>query len=175
MKGTITRCLAELVQERWGRDAWSNILKDAGVSPTDKTIVMPISDVDDRVALALLQSTSKVLKVSSQEAADAFGAYWCCTYAPKLYKTVLQRFSNAREMILGMDRVHVDLTATMPNARPPRFDYEWKSDKTLFVTYKSHRNLVEVYIGLARGVGQYFKEPLTVTQAGAHTVRIDFA
>jgi hypothetical protein len=174
MKGTIVRCLADLVHDRWGAETWKKILKDAGVSESDKTILLPISDVDDRVALQLLQSTAKVLRVSSQDAADAFGEYWCCTYAPKLYKAILQRFQSAREMILGMDRVHVELTASMPNARPPRFEYLWKSDSTLIVTYKSHRNLVEVYMGLARGVGKFFKEPMTVKQTAPHTVQIDF-
>ncbi|MDR2480590.1 MAG: heme NO-binding domain-containing protein [Treponema sp.] len=31
----------------------------------------------------------------------------------------------------------------MPNAHPPRFDFEEIDEKTLRVHYKSHRNMIE--------------------------------
>jgi hypothetical protein len=78
-------------------------------------------------------------------------------------------------MILGLDGVHVEMTRSISNARPPRFVYKWRDDKTLHVEYKSHRNLIEVYAGLARGVGKYFKEPLKVRVLGPQSVEIEFA
>jgi hypothetical protein len=59
-------------------------------------------------------------------------------------------------------------------SRPPRFDYRWASDRVLIVTYKSHRDLLPLYMGLARGVGKYFEEPLDVSRAGPDLVRIEF-
>jgi hypothetical protein len=62
----------------------------------------------------------------------------------------------------------------MKDARPPRFDYHWVDEDTLEVTYKSHRKLLPIYIGLARGVGAYFGERLNVQQVATDRVRIEF-
>jgi hypothetical protein len=86
----------------------------------------------------------------------------------------MRRFKSARELLLGLDHVHVEVTAMMTNARPPRFDYRWASDRVLIVTYKSHRDLLPLYMGLAWGVGKYFKEPLDVSRTGPDLVRIEF-
>lgn len=173
MKGTITRCLAELVQSKWGADTWQRIAARAG-APDAITLMMPSADVDDALAMALFDATCAVVGVSPTEAADAFGEHWCCVYAPRMYKGVVARFKSAREMILGIDELHVELTRSIPNARPPRFSYSWRDAKTLVVRYSSHRNLVHLYAGLAKGVGKYFKEPLTVRVAGK-SVEIQFA
>jgi hypothetical protein len=172
MKGTITRCLGELVQSKWGDDAWRQILAKAGVVDPI-TLMMPSADIDDKIAMDLLDATSAVLGVTPAQAADAFGEYWCCVYAPKVYKSIVGRFKTAREMILGLDAVHVEMTRSIPNARPPRFSYTWRDSRTLVVKYSSHRNLVHVYAGLARGVGKFYNEPLTVRTTG-QTVEIQF-
>ena len=125
-------------------------------------------------SVRLLSSTCKILGINFQQAADAFGEYWCCTYAPRLYGVIVKRFKNAREMILGLDEVHVMMTATIPNSRPPRFDYKWESDNTLNVTYNSQRNMIDIYIGLVKGVGAFFKEKLVVTKLSSQHVKIVF-
>lgn len=66
-------------------------------------------------------------------------------YAPKLYAAYLDRFKTA-----------------------------WLDANTLDVEYLSERNLIDVYVGLARGVGKYFKEPLTVTKHSETKVTIVF-
>ena len=96
-------------------------------------------------------------------------------YAPQTYKAVVARWKTARETILSLDALHVLMTQTVPNARPPRFDYEWLDENTLEVTYKSHRNLLGIYKGLARGVGKYLDEPVKVFALDWDRVRIEFA
>lgn len=176
MKGTITKCLMELVETRWGSERWAEIVRDAQVDEeTQRALGLPASDVDDAAATRLLESTARVLKVPFQAAADAFGEYWCCTYAPRVYSVTVEKWRDARGALLGLDEVHVRVTATMKNARPPRFDYAWIDDDTLEVTYRSHRKLLPVYVGLARGIGAYFGETLIVQQIASDRVRIEFA
>jgi hypothetical protein len=74
-----------------------------------------------------------------------------------------------------LDEVHVMMTATIPNAHPPRFEYQWEGESTLNVTYHSQRNLIDIYIGLVKGVGKFFKEQLIVTKLSQHHVRIKFS
>src|SRR5262245_27130860 len=149
MKGTITKCLAELVENRFGREKWDAIVRDAKIdAQTAVDLTLPASDVDDAAAGRLLESTGRVLGIPFQQAADAFGEYWCCTYAPRVYKVPVEKWKDARHAILSLDEVHVRVTATMKNARPPRFEYHWLDKDTLEVTYKSHRKLLAVYVGL---------------------------
>jgi hypothetical protein len=176
MKGTITACLAELVVKKFGADRWTAILTDAHIdAKTAAVLNVPVSDIDDAVAGRLLESTCRILGISFEQAADAFGDYWCCTYAPRLYKSIVARFRDARHAILSLDQVHVQVTSMMKDSRPPRFDYHWVDEDTLEVTYKSHRKLIQIYIGLARGLGTYFGEHLTVAQIADDRVRIEFA
>jgi hypothetical protein len=175
MKGTITKCLGDWVTAKYGKERWRDILTQANAGEKSMSITMAVADVDDKLAVALFAATGKVLGLDENQVADGFGEYWCCSYAPALYGAIIKRFHSAREMILGMDHVHVQMTRTIEQARPPRFDYRWETEKILFVTYKSQRNLVHLYIGLARGVGKYFNEHLTVSRVGPQLVRIEFA
>ena len=174
MKGTITACLIELVEKKFGKDKWAAILDDAKLREHAADFRMAPVDIPDELIGELLASTCKVLGVTLQQAADAFGEYWCCSYAPRVYALVYKRFKSAREMILGMDKVHVDMTATIPNAHPPRFTYTWENPHTLLVEYKSKRNMIDIYVGLVRGVGTHFKEKLDVTKISPTQVRIVF-
>ncbi|MCD6498747.1 MAG: heme NO-binding domain-containing protein [Deltaproteobacteria bacterium] len=60
-------------------------------------------------------------------------------------------------------------------ARPPRFAYTWKDDKTLQVDYTSNRGLVDFAVGLARGVGRYFGEDLVVSKLSDSGFQVIFS
>jgi hypothetical protein len=133
VKGTITTCLAEMVEKKHGSAAWAQILEEAEVDPkTARLPMLPVSDIDDAVVLALLQATCSVLGITLEQAADAFGEYSCCTYAPKVYKPVVEKLK------------------------------------------KSKRNLLPVYVGLAKGLGKYFRETVAVTVIARDRARIVF-
>jgi hypothetical protein len=174
VKGTITACLKELVVAKFSEEKWQAILSDCGLAKKNALLQMMGADIPDNEVSALLASTCKVLGLSIQQAADAFGEYWCCVYAPRIYKAFYTRFKSAREMIVGMDEIHVATTNQVPNAHPPRFAFKWENDRTLVVDYKSKRNLIDIYIGLTKGVGIYFKETLTVTKLSSSQIRIVF-
>ena len=66
------------------------------------------------------------------------------------------------------------MTKNIPNASPPRFDYEWNDTNTLIMKYKSNRNLIDILVGLVKGVGNYFQEDLTVSKTGMDKVQVVF-
>ena len=74
-----------------------------------------------------------------------------------------------------MNAVHTEMTRSLQNARPPRFEYEWEDDKTLVMQYKSHRGLLDFVVGLVKGVGKRYEEPLQVTKIDPDKVQIVFA
>lgn len=172
MKGTIVKCLEELVKEKFGPEKWKEIAEVSG-TPLDKAIIMPVADFDDNTVIQVVQATCKVLGITLEQAADAFGDYWMTVYAPRCYPSFLQQPST-REFLLRMDDVHQQMTRAMKNARPPRFVFEWKDDRTLVVHYQSTRGLIDFAVGLCRGAGHYFKEDIAVTKLSDSEVQVVF-
>jgi len=137
-------------------------------------LILPISDIDDQVVMNVIKSTCDVLNLSLEQVADAFGDYWVNVYTQKIYRVHYLDCNTSKDFLLKMDYVHVMVTNNIPNARPPRFEYEWKDQKTLIMKYKSHRNLIDLLVGLIRGVGKFYKEDLKVTKLTNDKVEIVF-
>ncbi len=173
MKGSVAKCLEDLVCEKFGKDKWNNILKGLGLS--DETTFRPTQDVDDQAILKAIDLTCKELNITFQQAADAFGDYWVNVYAPKVYSIYYKGMNSAREFILKMDNVHETATRNIPNAHPPRFEYEWKDDKTLIIKYISKRNLIDIYIGLIKGIGKKFNETISISKIDSSKVKLVFS
>lgn len=173
MKGTIVKCLQELVVEKFGKDKWEKSLEDANINKN--TIFLPFTDVDDGAVLNVVQAVCKNLGVSLEQVADIFGDYWVNVYSQKLYHHFYTKHKTAKEFLLDMDNLHVTMTQTIKNARPPRFTYEWESDNVLIMHYKSHRGLIDFLVGLAKGVGIYYKENIRVSKIGTDKIRIVFS
>jgi len=173
MKGVIVNCLKELVTEKFGKDKWEASLEKAGVDKD--SFFLATQDIDDGVVLKVVGSVCAVLNISLSQAADAFGEHWVCSYATKIYKSFYQGATSAKDFLLKMDEVHRATTVSIPNARPPRFEYSWENDKTLIMKYKSHRGMVDFLVGLIKGVGKYFKENLKVSKLSEDKVQIVFS
>lgn len=172
MKGAIVQCLGDLVKSSFGNDKWESSLEKAGLSKT--SFFMPLQNVDDEKVLKIIDSLCKIANISPPQAADAFGNYWVNVYAPKVYGSYFQGSSSAKDFLLKMDSVHESVTKNIQNARPPRFEYEWRDPKTLIMRYKSSRGLIDILAGLVKGVGKYFKEDLKVTKLSNDKLQIIF-
>jgi len=172
VKGTIIRCLQEMVEEKFGREAWAGIMQEVGYNA--KRIWVASHDLADDEAIKIFQTACHRLGLSLEQAADAFGEYWVGAYAPRIYRSVYSKYRDAKSFILGMNDVHRQATAWLVNSRPPRFDYDWQDERTLLVTYHSHRGLIDIMIGLIRGVAKFFNEPITVTRVDAEHARVVF-
>lgn len=170
MKGTIVKCLEELVRKNHGDEKWKLILERGNQKGN---LFMASADVPDADAIALIQATAGVLGVSQEEAFEAFGNYWSTTYAPNLYPIYFQKAKTAREFLLGMHGVHETVTRTIKDAHPPKFEYDTSDPNKLVMHYTSPRNLVALMPGLIRGVAKYYNERVNVRVAG-NTITIDF-
>jgi len=172
MKGVIPQCLGELIQSKFGKEKWTKVLERSGL---DKNAVfLATADFDDKDVEKVLQATCKELGLTLSQAAMAFGEYWMTEFAPKIYGPYLRRASNARDFLLNLNSMHAATTKTLPGARPPRFECSWKDDRTLVLEYSSQRKLLDFVVGLAKGVGKYYRENLEVTRVGEDRVSVLF-
>lgn len=172
MKGVIVQCLKEMVVQHHGAERWDAIGSRAGMEA--HAVILSSSDMPDEKVVALMHASEVELKMGTLELADAFGVHWNTVFAPRVYASTYRDCHSAREFLLKLDDLHTRVTRTIPNARPPRFEYRWENPHTLVMTYISHRKLVHLAVGLARGLGRYFKETLVVERLGESQVRVRF-
>lgn len=170
MKGVIVACLKELVEGEFGKDKWEAVLEGAGVA--NGASYLPISDVDDAVVMKLVSATCSVLGITQQQAADAFGRQWACSYAPKMYGAYFIGIESAKEFLLKLDGIHVSTTRAIINARPPRFVYEDLGGDALTMEYHSDRALMPFFVGLVKGLAEHYGEKADITPLSATKVKI---
>jgi hypothetical protein len=156
----------------YGKPKWDLILQSSGITPS--TTFFVFQDVDDAKVMEVIGNACKILKLTLHELAVKFGEYWVTVYAPKSYPNFFENTKNAKEFLLKMDIIHELVTRNMKNAKPPHFTYEEKNDKILIINYISHRNLIDVFVGLIYGVGKYFKENLKVNKLSETKVQVNF-
>jgi len=173
MKAGIVICLGDMVKEKFGQQKWDAALEGAGLNKN--AMFIPIQDVADETIIKIVHSTCKVLDLTIEQATEAFGDYWVNTYAPKIYRTYYRGANSAKDLLLQMDRVHEAVTTNIPNARPPRFSYEWANDKTLLMKYKSTRGMIDILVGCVKGVGKYFNEEVRVRKLSTDKIEVVFA
>ncbi len=172
MKGVIVDAIKDMITEKFGREAWAEVLEGAGFS---RTKVFPLSqDVPDEDVLKIINVICDRFGLDLQEAADMFGEYWNTVYIHKVYKAYFRGIESAKDFLLKMDEIHRKATENIPGARPPRFEYRWKDSRTLLMKYLSRRKLMPIFIGLIKGVGKNFNTPLQVRQVSENEVEIVF-
>jgi hypothetical protein len=172
MKGVIAICVAELISNKFGQDKWELILEKTGLDKNTRFLAS--QDIEDKTIMAVIRNIGEVLHLSLPEIADAFGDYWINEFAPKIYPAFFTGVTSAKILLVKMDTIHNITTKNIPNAHPPRFEYTWKDAKTLIMTYKSHRGLIDIMVGLIKGVGKRYKEDLKVTKISDTQVEIVF-
>ena len=172
MKGVIAKCLSELVKKNFDEHKWKEILQQSGESPY--MLIKAISDIDDKIVFKLFENTGKVLNLSKQQTCDVFGDYFVNTFAPKIYGGYYVNFKNAKQFIVGMDKVHETVTKDISKAQPPRFTIEEVDENTLIVNYLSSRNMIDFYIGLVKGVGKYFNTSIGIKKLSEERVELTF-
>lgn len=172
MKGVILSCLKSLVTEKFGADKWKEIMDD---SKAGHQIFTTLTDVDEKLTENIINSTCKVLKISLLQAAEAFGDHWMNNYASKMYSSYISDVKSSKDLFLKLDKIHEMVTKNVQNAKPPRFTYEWKDDKTLIMTYNSKRNMTDLFFGLAKSVGKFYKDYPKISKTSGNKFQIQFS
>ena len=162
MKGVINKGIQELVEKRFGAEAWAEVKSLAGC---DEPFFSISEDYPDALTMALVKAATKVSGLSLETILVEYGKFWVTHTGKDSYPTYYQLMgSTPREFLLNMDRVHKQVTHNMSNAHPPRFTYDQLPDGRLLMHYQSDRNLCPVLRGLILGVGLYFQQELQVKE-----------
>jgi hypothetical protein len=156
MKGVIFDLLNEMVEEKFGFQAWEDILdltKLDGIYVTTETY--PDEELSKLVAAA-----ETVSGIPGAELVKEFGRYMLPSFV-KSHPVFFAGKPTLRDFLLTVDRViHVEVRKLYPDAGLPTFSYnDAEGDRSkLVMIYKSPRKLCALSEGLIDGAANYFGE-----------------
>ena len=160
MKGVINKGIQELVEARFGTEAWKAIKARAGCNEPFFAVG---SDYSDQSTLDLVEAAAAVSGLPVRDILVEFGKFWVTHTGAETYASLYRLTGRTtREFLLNMNRVHSIVSRHHPGATPPRFDFEECPDGRLLMHYRSERNLCTVFEGLIQGVGLHFGEDIRV-------------
>ncbi|MBU1167625.1 heme NO-binding domain-containing protein [Patescibacteria group bacterium] len=172
MKGVIVDCVHNMVVDKYGQEKWDTILEEAGIEKGE--VLLVTDDIEDQKVMRLFQGIGKNLQMDFDQIAEVFGDYWINSYTSKNYPMYYRGINSTKDFLLNMDKVHQAATKSIPNAKPPRFDYNWKQDNVLAMHYKSERGLIDLMIGVIKGVAKYYQETIDIKKIDETEVEITF-
>jgi len=172
MKGIVAVALKATVMENFGNEVWYSILVKSGLKKTAQFTTS--TDVSDEFIGRLMHATLAELNITMPQAGDAFGSRWMNHTVPRVYPVFLHNLSSSRQLLVKLNDIHARVTKMIPNAQPPHFDYSWEDDNTLIMSYTSHRGLIDLAVGMIKGVGEYFNEELSVRKLNNTEIKVIF-
>jgi predicted hydrocarbon binding protein len=162
MKGIINKGIQEFVETKFGAEAWEKVKSLAGCQ---EPFFASAQDYPDEMTLALVRAGSEVSRLSPETVMIEYGKFIVPNTLKKSYPTCFALAgSSPREFLCNMGRVHEQVTRSVPNATPPRFEYDDLPDGRLLMHYRSNRKLCPVLRGLILGVGVLFGQELEVKE-----------
>ena len=162
MYGLVNRAVQDLVQSRFGDEAWANIKRRAGI---DVTAFLSMQTYDDALTYALVEAATRELGASTEAVLELFGEHWVDYAARHGYRAMMRvKGQSLFEFIARLDDLHARLSLTFPDLQPPSFRTVREADDRLRLHYHSSRpGLAPMVTGLIRGLGKLFEVDVTVS------------
>ena len=158
MKGVIFNILEELVEEKYGMQAWNEILAGLGY---DGIYTAAKSYPDDQM-FALVGAVSDKLQMPAGDVVGVFGEYLFSQLAER-YPVFIEQEPTLRGFLKSVDSViHVEVRKLYDSPNLPSFTCHDKDQRTLVMEYRSPRQLCILAEGLIRGAAQHYSTPITI-------------
>ncbi len=162
MKGVINKGIQELVEEKFGEEAWEKVKE---VAKCDEPFFSASEDYPDQLTVDLANAASVVSGLPLDTVLVEFGRHWVTKTSAESYPTIYKLTGKTtRDFLLSMVNVHEHVTKGVANARPPVLEFEDLPDGTMAIHYLSERNLCPVLRGCILGAGDRFGEKLEVRE-----------
>ena len=172
MKGVVVGSMKDYYISKKGENQWFNLLEHAGIDR--HKLILATTPFDDALVEKIIDKMADNLQLKKELLLKELGEYFVVNSTQKMYKHFYNEFNNAKDFLLNMDRLHVQMTSVIKDSRPPRFEFEEKDENTLIIKYKSHRNMINYLEGGTMGVGKVYNEILSVKRLNSETIEVKF-
>jgi hypothetical protein len=158
MKGTVVSSWMQSCRKLFGDDVVNRSLESFQMSKD--YIFSPLEDIEDRVAIGLVDNIGNSLGKNHQDIWGIMGEENIKTFSmnyPGFF-----RHEGAYQFLKSMNDVHAIVMKRFKGAVPPVLDMEpLSSHESLFI-YRSKRGMGDYLSGLIKGVAHYFNENIQV-------------
>lgn len=156
------RAVHELIEGRFGADAWHAIKADAGVDVETFSSLQPYPD---DVTYRLVEAASRRLGLTQEALLEGFGEYWVRYTGQHGYGDVLKMSGRTLPAFLqNLDILHARVGRSFRELTPPSFECTDVQEHALLLHYRSHRDgLTPFVIGLIKGLGAMFNTAVHVS------------
>lgn len=162
MKGMIFTEFLEMVEEKFGYEMVDDIV-EATSDPEDGAYTS-VNTYDHTQLVNLVVALHKKSGIPLRDLLMVYGRHLFAQLV-KNYPQLMEGITDPFELLLNIEvLIHTEVRKLYPEANPPRFTGEKIDEKTLKLTYQSHRSMGDVAEGLMHGCADYFGESLEITQ-----------
>jgi hypothetical protein len=161
MYGLIHAAIQQLVVDRFGQEAWQQVMTQ---SKTPADAFMSTRSYDDSVTYGLVGAVAELAEVSTEECLELFGQFWLAEFAPQSYDMLLSAAgSTLFEFLDNLNALHDRISTTFVGYGPPSFRVEKLTEAEAIVHYRSGRSgLVPFVLGLIKGMQDRFDVEIQV-------------
>lgn len=156
MKGTIVSAWVQTSRKLYGDDVTNDALNNFGLHK-DK-IFSPMEDIDDKVALGIVDYIANEIGKTSDEVWKNIGNNNILTFS-KEYPAFF-RYKNLYSFLAAMYDIHVVVTKRIFGAKPPILGIKPINRNTAYMTYSSQRGMFSYFFGMLQGASDYFEEDI---------------
>ena len=158
MKGTVVASWMTSGRRLFGDKVVNEAFEKYGFKPDH--IFSPLEDVDDNVALGMVEYLGQKTGNSHEQIWEIMGRENIRTFA-KFYPGFF-RHENAYQFLKSMNDVHVIVMKRFKGATPPALDMTPIDSHKAQLVYRSKRQLGDYLKGLLKGVFEHFNEKVDV-------------
>jgi Haem-NO-binding len=167
MYGLVNKAIQDMICQNYGEESWETIKQKAGLEDIDFFISMDA--YSDDITYRLVEAACEVFGMPAEDILKAFGEYWVTYTAEEGYGELLDSAGDSLpQFIDNLDNLHARVGLSFSQLRPPSFDCEHTSDKSMELHYQSTRKgLTPMVIGLLHGLGKRFNTKVNITQTAS--------
>jgi predicted hydrocarbon binding protein len=163
MKGIIFNLLEQFIADRFGEDAYEEIVAACSLQTEDPYAMVGPGSYPDSDFMALLDQAARTTGMEAAPLLQAMGRHSLPILAAR-YPHFFTGHAHPRNFLKTTSLVHqVEVKKLYRDAEVPRFTIEDLPDRML-VTYHSSRRLCHFVAGLLAGLSEYYQVPMTVRQ-----------
>ncbi|MGL4739061.1 MAG: heme NO-binding domain-containing protein [Cellulosilyticaceae bacterium] len=160
MKGSVVNIMMSSLAQKYGEAIISEAKEKVGWKVDGE--IGPSQDIDDNlfkefiryIAIKRKEPEESILRTLGRENIIAFKRWFPSVFERKSYKAFL----------MVMDKFHGRVTKMMPGSKPPRLIAEEVDHESIQMTYQSHRDLHEYFLGLVEGGADLFGERIIIEE-----------
>jgi hypothetical protein len=159
--GIIFSSLKKYATTRLGADAWTAVLREAGLGGR---VYVSTGAYDDKEVVALVSAASKITGKPAQALLEDFGEF----LVPDLlaiYRAMIRPAWRTLDLIENVENtIHTAIRLRDKDATPPTLAVTRTSPTEVVVVYSSSRRLCGVAKGIVRGVAKHYGERVTIAE-----------